>query len=85
MAQPSFNRKSTSKKLIEIIQLYNLDLKQIAKDTGIDMVTLKNLSKFTPHLRTVEKLSRYLENIAKNKGTSIRQASIRRYNNKAKS
>lgn len=44
---------------------YGLDIKQIAKETSIDIVTLENLSKFTPHLSTIEKLAKYLEKVAR--------------------
>lgn len=54
-------RRRTAKRLIEIITEFDIPLREIAKKTGIDLVTLTSLSKFTPHLATIEKLSKYLE------------------------
>jgi hypothetical protein len=58
-------RRQAGKQLMDIIESYGLELKHVAKETGIDLVTLRNLKTFTPHLQTIGKISAYLEDHAK--------------------
>lgn len=58
-------RRRAGRNLMEIIERYELDIHQIAKDTGVDLITLENLATFTPHLRTIERVSAYLQRIAR--------------------
>lgn len=60
-------RRRAGRRLAALIAEYDVDLRQIAKDTGVDLVTLQNLDKFTPHLNTIEKVAVYLEEIAREK------------------
>lgn len=55
------SRRRAGQKLAAVIECQGLDLRQIAKETEIDLVTLRNLRNFTPHLHTIETLSVYLE------------------------
>ena len=58
-------RRRAGKRLAEIIAEYALDLRQVRKDTGIDLITLENLARFTPHVSTIERVAEYLEGIAR--------------------
>jgi len=60
-------RRRAGRRLAEAIADLNVNIGEIAKDTGVDRVTLDNLHSFTPHLSTIERVSRYLEDIAKEK------------------
>ena len=66
-------RRRAGKRLQKLINRYSLPLKKIAKDTGIDMLTLQNLETFTPHLRTIEKIAKYIEGIARERSGGIRK------------
>lgn len=58
-------RRRAGRNLMEIIEHYQLDVRQIAKDTGIDLITLQNLRTFTPHLHTIERISVHLQQVAR--------------------
>lgn len=65
-------RRKAGRRLMEVIEQYGLDIRQVARDTGVDLVTLKNLRNFTPHLHTIEKISVYLEQLARDRRTTAR-------------
>lgn len=58
-------RRRAARKLWRAMRRLDLDIVETAREAGIDRVTLENLCKFTPHLRTLEKVSAYLERIAR--------------------
>lgn len=58
-------RRRASQRLMEVMKQYDLDPKQVARETGLDRVTLKNLTKFTPCWHTIYKISAYLESVAR--------------------
>lgn len=79
----SIARRRAGRRLMEVIKLYELDLKMIAKETKVDLVTLENLDRFTPHLNTIERVSIYLEMIArklnrKKKAVNVRPSTLAR-------
>ncbi len=61
----SNGRRRAGKKLKEVMQDLNISARQISRATGVDAVTLGNLDRFTPHLSTIERVSVYLEQIAR--------------------
>lgn len=63
---------------MDIIERYGLDPRQIAKDTGVDLITLTNLATFTPHLRTIERVSAYLQKVARGRRTSLVRQRLKR-------
>lgn len=65
-------RRRAGRRLMEVIEHYGLDLRLVSRDTGIDLVTLKNLRNFTPHLHTIEKISIYLEGVARERRATAR-------------
>jgi hypothetical protein len=67
-------RRRAGKRLHEAIRDLQVDIRAIAKATGVDLVTLQNLHKFTPHLSTIEKVSEYLEALAREKRAARKRA-----------
>lgn len=61
----SNGRRRAGKKLKSVMQDLNVSARQISQATGVDIVTLGNLDRFTPHLSTIERVSSYLERIAR--------------------
>lgn len=75
----SVARRRAGRRLMEVIKKYNLNLRTVARETGVDLVTLENLKTFTPHLNTIERVSVYLEQIAR-----LRQAKSNKEKTKAR-
>jgi hypothetical protein len=64
MANPRADaRKTVGRKLAEAIDRLELPIQTIAKATGIDPVTLRGLKQAAPQIRTIETLSRYLQDV----------------------
>ena len=60
-------RRKAGRKLAEIIEHLGLLHKDISKATGVDMITIQNLTKFTPHILTIERIAAYIEKVTRKK------------------
>ena len=76
----SVARRGAGRRLMEVIKRYDLNLRVVSRETGVDLVTLKNLQKFTPHLNTIERVSIYLEQVARKAQSGIDRSKIKEKN-----
>lgn len=58
-------RRKLAKKLAQHINELELSDREISRATGIDLVTVRGLRQLTPKLETLEKISRYVEDRAR--------------------
>jgi hypothetical protein len=60
-------RRRAARRVYGYLQQLDLSLKVVSKATGIDMDTLRNLKVGTPKLETLDRISRYIEKVAREK------------------
>jgi hypothetical protein len=60
-------RRRAARRVYGYLQRLDLTdhLKDVSKATGIDLDTLRNLRKGTPKLETLDRISRYIERVAR--------------------